>query len=205
MLQQQRHNHQSLWSVTVTFDHLILTTARAAPLLTVVRRQPSIVSCPAKEPHMSVKFDRFSLIVIGVVLAIVAAALVTVGRGEPSIASDYRTANAPETPVINAFLARRQNDIATFRQQYSARAMSNFENNGTTLEQQWSYTPDDSSRLRVLNAQVDSSDPNRAYVTIARDSYSGSLFGGSTYSYESIVPVVREDERWKIDSVEFFY
>jgi hypothetical protein len=63
-----------------------------------------------------------------------------------------------------------------------------------------------SRRLRILDSQIDATDPNRATVTIAVDNYSGGgFFGGSdTWTSQRVITLVREDNAWKIDTAEFF-
>ena len=70
-----------------------------------------------------------------------------------------------------------------------------------------SYYGDASRRLRVLSTQPDSANKDRAYVTVAIDSYAsgGPFNSGSTWTSERAVEVVREDGAWKINTQEYFY
>ncbi|MCX6046992.1 MAG: hypothetical protein NT075_17955 [Chloroflexi bacterium] len=159
---------------------------------------------------MGLKFDKFTWTVIGVVVLLLVAAVVTVNlnRGQESSTPVYLTDDSPITPVHNAFLALQKADITTARAQYSTRVLKNIETNQA-------YSPFNNSsyinhetarRLRIIKSEISANDPNRGTVVMVIDSYSsGGLFGGSnTYSSERVVEVVREANHWKIDSPEFF-
>jgi hypothetical protein len=79
---------------------------------------------------MGLKLDKFTWIVIAVVLLILVAAVVTVnisggrGWGAPS----YLEENIPEAPVHNAFVALQLGEIARAREQYSQRIVDDAEN-----------------------------------------------------------------------------
>ncbi|MCS6825697.1 MAG: hypothetical protein NZ553_03700 [Caldilinea sp.] len=159
---------------------------------------------------MKIRLDKFTLVVIAVVGLLIIAAIVTVGvRGGEEAAPAYRTEDAPETPIYNAFLALKAGDIATARAQYSKRILEEVtgaQGYGPLKGDTYSYG-DVARRLRVLNVRLDPQDPNRAYVTIAIDTYStGGLFSsGSTWTSERVVEVIREDGAWKINAQEYFY
>lgn len=159
---------------------------------------------------MGLKIDKFTWIVIGVVLLLLIGAVVTVNlnRGQNS-ALTYVTEDSPTTPVHNAFVALQKGDMATARQQYSKSVLKDIEDNKTYAPfSQGSYVNDRTARrLRIINSQIDPNDAKRATVTVAIDQYSsgGGLFnGGNTYSYQRTIQVIREANAWKIDAPEFF-
>ena len=161
---------------------------------------------------MKLRLDRFTIVVLLVVGALLVAAIFTVSRTNNSGSqAAYVTEDAAETPVINAFLALQNGDIPKAREQYSAEVLARVD---TTeggsygpLRGQYYGNTDANRRVRVLKVQVDEDDPNRAYVTVAIDSYSsGGLFNsGSPWSSERVIEVVREDGTWKLNSEEYFY
>ena len=161
---------------------------------------------------MGLKIDKFTWAVIGIVLLLVIAAVVTVSLNRSRSATPeqptYLTEDSPTTPVHNAFVALQQGDIAKARLQYSARILKDVEDNKVYAPfNQGNYGNDRTARrLRILESKVDPNDPKRATVTVAIDQYSsGGLFGGSnTYSTQRFVEVIREENRWKIDTAEFF-
>lgn len=155
------------------------------------------------------KLDKFTWAVIGVVAVLLVAAVVTVnatgGSGVETL--EYRTADEPETPVYNAFLALERGDLSMARAQYSKRVLEG-------IEEMRGYDPFSgrvgnpvNRRLRVTRVAIDPNDPNRAAVTVIQDNYSrGGPFGtGNTWSREFILEVVREDGAWKLNTEEYFY
>jgi hypothetical protein len=163
-----------------------------------------------QEESVKIRLDKFTVAVLVVVGLLIAAALVTVniqGAGEAPPA--YRTEDAPETPIYNAFLALKAGDIAMARAQYSKRVLEEVESErgyGPLRGDAYIYG-DAARRLRILNVRMDPENANRAYVTVAIDAYAtGGLFSsGSTWTSERIVEVVREDGAWKINTQEYFY
>jgi hypothetical protein len=135
--------------------------------------------------------------------------VVTVSRGPGSTPESYRTADAPETPVVNAFLALQNGDLATARAQYSAKVLADSDKADyiTPLRGQNYYPSDTARRIRVEETKPDPTDPDRVFVTAAIDTYNGGgLFdSGDTYTSERTVEVVREDGAWKINVDEYFY
>ena len=161
---------------------------------------------------MKLRLDRFTIVVLLVVGALLVAAIFTVSRTNNSGSqAAYVTEDAAETPVINAFLALQNGDIPKAREQYSAEVLARVDSTegGSygPLRGQYYGNTDANRRVRVLKVQVDEDDPNRAYVTVAIDSYSsGGLFNsGSTWSSERVIEVVREEGVWKLNSEEYFY
>jgi hypothetical protein len=155
------------------------------------------------------KLDGFTWGVIVVVAVILVAAVVTVNLtgGAGWEAQEYITADVPEAPVMNAFLALQQGDITRARTHYSQAVLDEiggpqgydpFANRGSSGQ---------SSRLRVLKAEVLEDDPDRALVTVAIDTYSrsGPFGSGNTWTREATLEVVREDGAWKINAQEFFW
>ena len=158
---------------------------------------------------MKLRLDKFTVAVLVIVGLLLVAAVITVNRDGGSGGQAYRTDDAPETPVVNAFLALQGGDLATARRQYSAAVLTRADEDKTygPLSGQTYYPGDTSRRLRLINTRIDPEDPNRAYVTAAIDTYStGGIFNGSsTWSTERVVEVIREDGAWKINADEFFY
>lgn len=160
---------------------------------------------------MKLKLDAFTWIVIAVVLVLLVAAVVTVNRSleQETGEVDYVTADAPDTPVRNAFLAFQNGDLFRAREQYSRRALDQLEDNQGVGPFSAGYYRDDRTarRLRIVETTMDPENPDRALVTFVEDSYnSGGLFGGgNTWSSRRTVEVVREADGWKIDSPEIFY
>lgn len=156
------------------------------------------------------KLDRFTLVVIGVVVALIVAAIITVNRtgGNQSQAA-YLTEDSPAAAVYNAFLALQKGDRETMRQQYSKAVLAEVDKNDQygPLGKQSTQGSYPARRLRILTEEINSSDPTKATVTFEVDNYStGGLFdAGNTWSSQRSVPVVREDNRWKIDANEYFY
>ena len=158
---------------------------------------------------MKLRLDKFTLAVLAVVGLLLVAAVITVNRGSTPAAQEYRTDDAPETPVVNAFLALQQGDIATARKQYSQEVIARADEDKSygPLSGQTYYGGDSARRLRLIETRSDPEDSNRAFVSIAIDNYNtGGVFNsGSTWTYERVIEVVREDGAWKINVDEFFY
>jgi len=159
---------------------------------------------------MGLKIDKFTWIVILIVVALLAAAVVTVNRGgtQGDESLTYGTDDTPVTPVRNAFVAFQRGDSTMARQQYSQRLLDEMKNdNGYDPFTSVGYINNQNSRrLRILESTMGDGASNTASVTIAVDTYaSGGLFGGSnTYSSQRVLQLVREGEQWKIDTPEFF-
>lgn len=159
---------------------------------------------------MNIRLDKFTVVVLAIVGLLIVAAVVTVNRNTGvESAESYRAEDAPETPVYNAFLALKTGDIATARVQYSQRVLDEAAGErgyGPLRGESYVYG-DSARRMRILNVRSDPTDANRAYVTVAIDTYStGGLFNsGSTWTSERTVEVVREDGAWKINVQEYFY
>lgn len=159
---------------------------------------------------MKLRLDKFTLAVLAVVALLIVAAVVTVSRtGGDDASESYRTEDAPETPVYNAFLALKQNDVARARTQYSAQVLK--EASSSTgygpLRGETYYYGDVARRLRVIDVKPDPQDADRAYITVAIDTYTtGGLFNsGDSWTSERTVEVIREDGVWKINTQEYFY
>jgi hypothetical protein len=156
---------------------------------------------------MSLKMDRFTWAVVIVVLLLLVGAVATLslteGRGNPR-AEDYLLADSPEATVHNAYVAMLNGDITRARQYYSTAILesedSMFKNRFDSY-----YVRDRNQRLRILTVERQSEEA--ALVTIALDNYStGGLFdGGSTWTQRQTLPLIREEDSWKIDSMVFFY
>ncbi len=159
---------------------------------------------------MKIRFDKFTIVILAIVGLLIAAAVVTVNMNTGAeTPENYRTEDAPETPVFNAFLALKSGDIAMARAQYSQQVLEEAASErgyGPLRGESYGYS-DTARRMRVLNVRIDPQDSNRAYVTVAIDVYStGGIFNsGSTWSSERTVEVIREDGAWKINAQEYFY
>jgi hypothetical protein len=159
---------------------------------------------------VNIRLDKFTIIVLAIVGLLIAAAVVTVNLNAGGEAPEtYRTEDAPETPVYNAFLALKSGDIAMARAQYSKQVLEEAASErgyGPLRGESYVYG-DSARRMRVLNVRLDPQDANRAYVTVAIDTYStGGIFNsGSTWTSERTVEVIREDGAWKINAQEYFY
>lgn len=159
---------------------------------------------------MNIRLDKFTITVLAIVGLLIAAAVITVNLNAGGEAPEtYRTEDAPETPVYNAFLALKSGDIATARAQYSKQVLEEAAGErgyGPLRGESYIYG-DSVRRMRIINVNTDPQDANRAYVTVAIDVYStGGLFNsGSTWTSERTVEVIREDGAWKINAQEYFY
>ena len=157
------------------------------------------------------KLDRFTLIVIGIVAALIVAAIITVNRsgGGNQSEATYLTEDTPAATVYNAFLAFQKGDRAKLREQYSKSVLEQVDKNDEygPLGKLSTITDGPARRLRILSGDIDSADPTRATVVYEIDNYSsGGLFdSGSTWSSKRTVPLVREENHWKIDVMEYFY
>lgn len=155
------------------------------------------------------KLDKFTWAVIGVVVLLLIAAVVTVNvtGGEGVQAREYLPQDTPEAPVYNAFLAFQRGDLTKAREQYSERVLGRYERDGYDPIAGRSTSTSSSQRLRILEVEPVSDDPDRALVTFVLDTYyQGGLFGsGSTSSRQGTVEVVREDGVWRINSDELFW
>lgn len=157
------------------------------------------------------KLDRFTLVVIGIVVVLIVAAIVTVNRtgGGSQAQANYLTEDTPAATVYNAFLALQKGDRETMRQQYSQAVLSEVDKNDQygPLGKLSTQNNMPARRLRILTEESNSNDPTKATVTFEIDNYStGGLFdAGNTWSSQRVVPLVREDNHWKIDVNEYFY
>jgi hypothetical protein len=153
------------------------------------------------------RLDKFSWFIVIAVVLLLIAAVVSVnlsGRGDTL---EYVTEDAPTTPVQNAFVAVQRGEFSQAREQYSARVLEE-------LSSSTGYDPfsgvnmtNTARRLRILDVSISPSNPDRATVTYAIDTFyrnSGPFGSGSSWSREGIVEVVREGGVWKIDSSEYF-
>ena len=158
---------------------------------------------------MNVKFDKFTWGVIGTVGLMLVAAVVTVNltRGAGWDNEQYMVDDSPETPVFNAFLAQQRGELFKAREQYSRYILEEVDSvrGFDTFSARESGTV--SKRLRIVDVEVDETDPDRALVTFVQDNYAGrGLFeSGATWSRRGVVEVVREEGMWKINASEYFY
>lgn len=155
------------------------------------------------------KLDKFTWVVIGVVLLLVIAAVVTVNvtGGEGVQVQEYMAPDTPEAPVFNAFLALQRGDLTTARAQYSQEVLASFTKDGYDQLAGRSSSSNSSQRLRITQSEIVADDADLALVSFVIDTYGqGGLFGsGSTWSRDGVIEVVHEDNGWKINSQEFFW
>ena len=157
---------------------------------------------------MIFKLDRFTWIVLAVVVILLIVAVVTVNRSaSPTTGTPaYHTADAPETPVYNAFVATERGEHYRAREQYTAAVLEQMERDRFDPFAAGYRNSDTSRQLRIVAVEIDEADPNRALVTVIEDNYSpsGPFGSGNTWSNQRTIPVAREDGVWKIDAVELF-
>ena len=159
---------------------------------------------------VSLKPDKFTWIVAAIVVLLLAAAVITVNRTNPSATTPltYRTDNTPETPIYNAFVAGQNGEFFKAREQYSQGVLEQIKRDDYDPFIN-SYRDSNTTRqLRIVSVDIDASDPQRAVVTMVEDVfYSGGGFlgSGNTWSNRRTIPVVQEDGVWKIDAGEFFF
>jgi hypothetical protein len=155
------------------------------------------------------KLDKFTWAVIGVVLLLLVAAVITVNMtgGAGVEEREYLPLDTPEAPVYNAFLALQRGDITKAREQYSQGVLDSFIKDGYDPFAGRSDSTSVSQRLRIVKSEVSADDPDRAIVTCEVDTYNqGGLFGaGNTWSRELSLQVVREEDGWKINTPEYFW
>lgn len=155
------------------------------------------------------KLDKFTWSVIGVVVLLVIAAVVTVNftGGAGVQAQEYMAPDTPEAPVFNAFLALQRGDLTTARSQYSQEVLDGFTKDGYDQLSGRSTSSNRSQRLRITKSEIVTDEPDRALVSYVIDNYNqGGPFGsGSTWTREGVIEVVQEDDGWKINSQEFFW
>jgi hypothetical protein len=155
------------------------------------------------------KLDKFTWTVIGVVVLLLVAAVVTVNvtGGAGVEAQEYLPQDTPEAPVYNVFLALQRGDYTQARAQYSQAVLDQFTKDNYDPFAGRSTSQTSSQRLRILKSEPIPEDADRAIVTFVQDTYNqGGPFGaGSTWSREGTVEVVREEDGWKINTQEFFW
>jgi hypothetical protein len=156
------------------------------------------------------KLDKFTWAVIGVVVVLLVAAVVTVNMtgGAGVQAQEYMAPDTPEAPVFNAFLALQRGDLTKARAQYSEQVWDEINKDGSYDPLAGRSSPNNNSqRLRITGTELIEDDPDRALVSFVQDTYNrGGLFGsGSSWSREGTVEVVHEEDGWKLNAQEFFW
>ena len=156
------------------------------------------------------KIDKFTWAVIGVVVLLLVAAVVTVNvtGGVGVQGQEYLSLDKPEAPVYNAFLAFQRGDLTKAREQYSKEVFTQLAKDSYDPFSGRATSGNSGQRLRILKSEIVEDDPDRALVTFEQATYNqgGGLFNaGSTWSREGTVEVVREDDGWKINTQEFFW
>jgi hypothetical protein len=159
------------------------------------------------------KIDKFTWAVIGVVVVLLVAAVVTVNvtGGVGVQGQEYLPLDTPEAPVYNAFLAFQRGDLTKAREQYSQKILDVYsqdsKDSGYDQFAGRTTSPNSSQRLRILKTEAIPDDPDRMLVTYVQDTYNqGGLFGsGETWSVEGTVEVVHEEDGWKINTQQLFW
>lgn len=158
---------------------------------------------------MPLKMDKFTWGVVLVVLLLLVGAVVTVNLtgGQGWGQEEYLDEDTPAAAVHNAYVAFLKQDLETARQYYTNRVLDEAQNQEMLANRfRDPYYPGNrNQRLRIIDTELQGDD--RALVTIATDYYSssGPFGGGSTWSNRRTLELVREDGRWKIDTIEFFF
>ena len=157
---------------------------------------------------MNLKADRFTWIVLGVVIILLAAAVVTVNRtnGDGWGELTYLDENSPEAAIYNAFVAFSLQDSERVSELYTRRVLDEYkEGRGSEQPIRPFFSRDDNPRrLRIL--EVTTHDTS-AQVTFAVDHYSqGGPFGsGESWTDQRTLRVVQEEGIWKIDEANFYF
>ena len=156
---------------------------------------------------MGMKIDRFTLaIILGVLLLVVGAvATVLFTGGRAGQSAEYLNEDTPEAVVHDAFLATVRNEPDVAMSHYSRDVLEDEDN--VRFRERFNYYDSgrSSRRLRILNADI-SEDGDKAYVTVAIDNFhQGGLFDSGTSTYRRTIPLVREDDAWKIDTDDLLH
>src|SRR5690606_32592485 len=109
------------------------------------------------------KLDKFTWAVIGVVVLLLVAAVVTVNMtgGAGVQAQAYLPLDTPEAPVFNGFLAFQRGDLTKAREQYSQQIMAEIgKDAGYDPFSNRTSSMTSSQRLRILNTEVVPDDPD---------------------------------------------
>src|SRR3954454_14719696 len=116
----------------------------------------------------AMKLDKFTWAVIGVVVLLLVAAVITVNRtgGAGVKSQEYKPLDTPEAPVYNAFLAIQRGDVTKAREQYSKSVLAE-------MNKDKNYDPfsgrnvstGNSQRLRIIKTEPATGDPKRAIVS----------------------------------------
>lgn len=155
---------------------------------------------------MAARFDRFTWTVVGVVVLLIVAAILTVtlGGGQGWSGDAYLNEDTPSAVVHDAYLALVRNDLARARSHFSSRVLAETEKN-VPFAERFSYISNQNTRLRILKVTMEGED--KALVTVAIDRYApGGLFNDSTiWTDRRTIPLVREPDGWKIDTVDLLF
>ncbi len=156
---------------------------------------------------MGMKIDRFTLAIILGVLLLVVGAVVTVlfTGGRAGQSAEYLNEDTPEAVVHDAFLATVRNEPDVAMNHYSRDVLEDEDN--VRFRERFNYYDSGRSarRLRILDVDI-SEDGDKAYVTVAIDNFhQGGLFDSGTSTYRRTIPLVREDDAWKIDTDDLLH
>ena len=156
---------------------------------------------------MGMKIDRFTLgIIIGVLLLVVGAVITIAFSGGRSWQSaEYLNEDTPEAVVHDAFLATVRNEPDVAMSHYSRDVVEDEDN--VRFRERFNYYDSGRTarRLRILDVDI-SEEGDKAYVTVAIDNFrQGGLFDSGTSTYRRTVPLVREDDAWKIDTDDIIH
>ncbi|MCZ0937771.1 MAG: hypothetical protein OXJ55_03985 [Caldilineaceae bacterium] len=156
---------------------------------------------------MGMKIDRFTLgIVLGVILLVIGAVITVVFAGDRGWQSaEYLNEDTPEAVVHDAFLAVLRNEPDVAMSHYSRDVLEDEDNE--RFRDRFNYYDSGRSARRMRIVDVDINDEgDKAYVTVAIDNFhQGGLFDSGTSTHRRTIPLVREDDAWKIDTDDLFY
>ncbi|HID63863.1 MAG TPA: hypothetical protein EYP49_14175 [Anaerolineae bacterium] len=148
--------------------------------------------------------DKFLIgIVVGIVLLVVAAFVVTLARPEPT----YRTENTPEGVAYNYLLALQKEDY----QRAYGYLSSTIEGYPVSVERftedvkdsSWLFRLDTDTTLAVESSRVTA---NRAVVEVRESRfYSSGLFDSSQSTTVFEIKLQLEDGEWKIVDADYYF
>ena len=156
---------------------------------------------------MGIKIDRFTLAIIaGVLLLVIGAVITVLATGGPGWQSaEYLNEDTPEAVVHDAFLATVRNESDVAMSHYSRDVREDEDNLGFRSRLNHYDSGRSARRLRILDVDINE-EGDKAYVSVAIDNFhQGGLFDSGTSTNRRTIPLVREEDAWKIDSDDVFY
>ncbi len=147
--------------------------------------------------------DRFTWMVILIVILLIAGAVVLVNVGGARFLGpgEYLDQDSPTAAVHNLFVALLRQDSAKARAYLSARALEQINKQGLPFPDLPGIYLGDRTNVRVRILEVEQVEPDKAEVTVAIDHFSsgGFLGEGEVWTQTETLTVVREDGVWKVD------